>query len=141
MNSNPIPTKRPCAYQHPQTGRACRAWAVRGSNPPRCRAHRRTDRPYDLNEVASLINQANERPLDAEIANVRAAVRQAMTHLHDELPTDEFTHIVRLIFTGSTTIANLLRAQRALGGAAADGLAGAISQVLEEIATEWGIEP
>jgi hypothetical protein len=141
MNSNPTLKKRPCAYQNPQTGRACRAWAVRGSNPPRCRAHRQHTHPYDLKEVANLMAQISEKPLDTEIVNVRAAVRQTMTRLHEELPTDEFARLVRLIFSGSTTIANLLRTQRALGGAAADGLAGAISQVLEEIATEWGIEP
>lgn len=136
-------TKRPCTYQNPQTGRACRAWAVRSSNPPRCRAHRHTTptHPYDLNEVANLMAQISEKPLDTEIADVRAVVRQTMNRLHQELPTDEFARLVRLIFSGTTTIANLLRAQRALGGAAADGLAGAISQVLEEIATEWGIEP
>ena len=141
MNKNPASAKRPCAYQNPQTGRACRAWAVRTSNPPRCRAHRHATLPYDLHEVASLIDQVNEMPLDGEIANVRAAVQQAMTHLHDDLSPEEMAAVVRLIFDGSNTIASLLRAQRALGGAASDGLAGAISQVLEEIATEWGIEP
>jgi hypothetical protein len=140
MNTNPTPTKRPCAYQNPQTGRACRAWAVHTSNPPRCHAHRQP-LPYNINKVASLVPESNEHPLEVEIAHVRAALRQAITHLDEDLSTAEFIQVIHLIFTGSTTIAHLLRAQRALSGSASDGLAGAISQVLEEIATEWGIEP
>ena len=30
--------------------------------------------------------------------------------------------------------------QRALSGAASDGIAGAIGQALDELATEWGVE-
>lgn len=149
MNTNP--RKRPCAYHNPKTGRSCRAWAVRSSNPPRCHAHRHSSptqeqrlavyADYNLQDVADLLDEVNEGPLDAEIANVRTVIGRLMSHLHQELSPAEFIRIVNLIFTGSATIAKLLRAQRALTGESADGLASAIAEVLEEMATEWGIEP
>jgi hypothetical protein len=166
---NTLPPKLRCTYHISRTQKLCRAWAIRDTDPPRCSFHRHTPSPpdqnlnskiqntqslkskiknsqsptppYDLEDIANLLLQVSDRPLDAEITTVRTTVRETMLRLREQLEPAEFARIARLVFSGANTIANLLRAQRALSGQSADGLAGAIAQALDELSTEWGLDP
>jgi hypothetical protein len=163
-----------CGYVS-SSGRPCGAWAVRGSDPPRCSAHserkggagappkdrdHRTHRFYStafrLKELADLEACAEELSLDDEIASMRVMLRRILAllsaegqpeegHPHGGAPTGAMTHheyarLARLALEGGRTVAHLLRDRRALSGEAADGLAGAFSQALDELSVEWGIE-
>jgi hypothetical protein len=94
----------------------------------------------DLEEVALLVNLALDDGLEDEVAASRIAVQRVMEELREELSPAEFARLAGLVFRGSDTIARLLRAQRELSGDAADGLAGAISEALDGLGDEWGLE-
>jgi hypothetical protein len=52
-------------------------------------------------------------------------------------------HLVKLFALyaqSSSRLTSMLRARRALSGEAADGIARAIAQALDELSTEWGVE-
>jgi hypothetical protein len=112
-------------------------------------------RHYSLDEIADLIAYAADMTLADEIAAVRVATRRVFEKINTgmtldqdpngdefkrELTAEEYAKLSILIFQGASTTARLLRAQRALTGDAADGIAGAIGQALDELANEWGIE-
>jgi hypothetical protein len=143
----------------------CRAWAIHGSDPPLCSAHagRNTGAgapPGNTNrqahgfyastlseaELADLVAFSDDLTLDDEIACARVILRRLMHHLDldpdaDRPPdVDDLHKLANLALSATRTIARLLRDQRAISGDAADGIAGAIGQALDELATEWGLD-
>lgn len=142
-----------------RTGRACRAWAVRGSNPPRCPAHRELDgtpREFPGRDLPATINHSPGPPpewtgiasaeptvsaLDDEIRLVRAILSRLLAELQatPDLRVEQLAEFAPLVFAGTRTVSHLLRDQRALSGDAAAGIAGAISLALDELSTEWGV--
>jgi hypothetical protein len=149
---------QPCSATN-RNGRPCKAYALRDSNPPLCSAHSRRNqgagapagnqnrtthgfysRIYTLEEIADLVAHAINDSLDDEIAAARVATRRVLTQLHDDLDADSYAKLAGLVLDGTNTIARLLRTRRALSGDAADGIAGAIAQALDELANEWGVE-
>jgi plasmid maintenance system antidote protein VapI len=61
--------------------------------------------------------------------------------LEDEsLTVEDLARLLALHGLNASRLGRLLRDKRALSGDAADGLAGAISQVLDELSTEWGVD-
>ncbi|HSM57443.1 MAG TPA: hypothetical protein VK879_14930 [Candidatus Sulfomarinibacteraceae bacterium] len=150
--------KRKCTART-NAGRPCRAWAVRGSEPPRCPAHagltggasssRRSDagsgfygRQLTTQEISDLVASTGDSSLVDEIAVSRVVLRRLLSVLQDEdeLSVRELTRVASMVFNGSRVVAHLLRDERALSGEAADGIAGAIGHALDELATEWGLE-
>ena len=106
-------TKVPCSFST-KAGRPCRAWAMRGSDPPACSSHIRASRRgkaggmagdgyllpaldeemlepgfYDLalsdKELTDLVIYAAEQSLDDEIACTRIAVRRTLEYLNERL--------------------------------------------------------
>lgn len=157
-----------CSHQT-KSGQACRAWAIRGSNPPACAAHdgrtkgagaplanvnRQQHGFYstalDPAELADLVAFADDLSLNDEIALARVILRRVMTHLKhpftggrpDDQKIDDadLARLAGLVLAGTRTVARLLRDQRALSGEAADGFAGAIAQALDELSTEIGLQ-
>lgn len=153
------PNRQRCTA-HTLTGKQCKAWAIAQSNPPLCSAHANRNtgagaptgndnalkhgfysRTFSFQELADLLT-AQPPNLTDEIIVSRIALRRLMEAVSDPNmnPTmEQFASVCDLVFTGSRTVARLLRDQRALSGAAADGIAGAIAQALDELATELGI--
>lgn len=156
MSANP--RKTPCSVP------GCKAWAIRATDPPLCAAHAhrnagagapagnqnaRTHGFYstalELEELADLVACADDLSLDDEIALTRVLLRRLMEQIHrtpagdDAEPTD-YVRIAGLALQAARTVARLLRDKRAIAGEAADGLQGAISQILDEFSTEWGVE-
>jgi hypothetical protein len=99
------------------------------------------DTAFSLEEVTDLLNLAMENGLDDEIAAVRIATRRTLKKLEGEMETADFVKLVGLVHKGAGTVAGLLRTRRAISGEAADGLANAIAQIIQELATErdWKI--
>lgn len=141
----------------------CRAWAIRGSDPPACAAHagrtegagaprhnvnRRQHGFYspvlDPAELADLVQFADDLSLADEIALARVILRRVTGRLTTADPAvldlEDLARLAALALAGTRTVARLLRDQRALSGDAADGFAGAIAQALDEFSTEIGLE-
>lgn len=144
-----------------KSGRPCKAYAMAGTRPPRCVAHRDVtltdpapseppaaakeragfyDATYTIEEVADLVANAAADSLEDEIAAVRVAVGRVMKQLNEKLEPAEFNKLARLAFTGANTMARLMQAQHTLGDQSTAGLARAISQALDELSEELGVE-
>jgi len=94
--------------------------------------------PFERADLAAL---SAERSLEDEIGVARVTLRRVMAQM-DQTPADSETLVKlgALVMTGARTIARLLRDERALTGKAADGIAGAIGQALDELSVELGLE-
>ncbi len=148
--------KQQCQAQT-KRGTRCRAWAIRGTE--RCSAHSQRNKgagapKHNQNavkhgfygrfltdeEIVDLIT-ITEKSIDDELALVRVTLQRLLSYLSDpDVTAEDATKIAPMVFTGARTVAQLLRSNRALSGDAADGIAGAIAQALDEIGTELGIE-
>lgn len=115
-------------------GRPCQAWAVHGTEPPRCAAHGGVE-PTDEEEAYD-----PEEALEQEIYAVRRLLWMLLDHLDEdpELGLHELSRIAPMLLDTTRTVAHLLRDQRALSGETAEGITGAIGQALDELAVEWG---
>lgn len=78
---------------------------------------------------------------DAQLrqAQLSAIIDHAMKH-PNEHDLDGLTKLFALHGQNASRLGRLLRDRRALTGEAADGIAGAISAALDELATELGVE-
>jgi hypothetical protein len=130
-------------------GSACRAWAVRGSDPPRCSSHLGLTGAPAGNKNAERHGFYAGRGLDlTKIDHVVAdlAERQALLtsylekRLADGAEVEEMARLFALHGQNASRLGRLLRDQRALSGDSADGLLSAIGQALDELSTELGIE-
>jgi hypothetical protein len=153
-----------CSHTTTQ-GKPCRAWAMPGTDPPACSAHagrnvgagapagnvnRRAHGFYSPalteEELADLVAAADDLTLDDEIACARVLLRRIMRSLdinpdpETPLSIDDLHKLTSLALQAARTIARLLRDKRAISGEAADGIAGAIGQALDELANQWGLE-
>lgn len=139
------PNKRRCAYP------GCRAWAMAGS--AHCWSHRRMaceatalSTPPDespLGIYASALTPEERRlleqhgellDLEPEIWLLRIMSRRLFIAIGEEdADRETIRRLATVLYQGLARLAELTRARRALSGEAADGLAGALAQALEEI--------
>ena len=123
----------------------CRAWAMRGEEL--CYAHLRKRGLYrrffteeevqEIEEVASssLRDPAgNQLTLDDVIEVLKVLIGRVLDREEDS------SKALPLVERGVRSLVSALRAKRALSGEAADGLAAAFAQALDELSTELGIE-
>ncbi len=137
--------------------RSCNAFAVQGSDPPRCIVHLREagselgqgstpgqwgfyGTTYTPAEIADLVSQTSPNDLQDEITAARVAIRRLLQQFQPEMDPVEYGKLARLVFTGANSVARLLRTQRVLSGDSADGIAGAIGRALDELSNEIGID-
>jgi len=158
MPSSPSPATSP---SHPCTARTsrgsnCKAWAVKGSHPPRCAAHGGASRPVGAprgNQNALKHGAYSTRPVAPprpggatieeiiqDLAERHAKLSAYIESRMEELQLAELVSLLRLHGQNASRLGRLLRDQRALSGEAADGIAGAIAQALDELGTEWGVD-
>ena len=152
------PNKTPCSIP------GCRAWAIRGSDPPLCSAHTpgkvgappgnrnnfihgfyaSTLHPDDL---AGLDEGAIDTSLDQEIFLVRLALRRIQLMIvtgvtpgprPQRLDFHDLAHCIRLTFQGTNTLSRLLRVRHDLPGN--DRFMEVMNQALDNLSEEWGIE-
>ena len=133
-------------------GTPCRAWAVRGSEPPRCTAHGGVRMPADSRvggrEKTAGVDAEPEVAEDCTIEAVIAELYQQQRQLDDylrgvwdsEMDVRELAHLLRVHGQNAYRLGRLLRDRRALSGEAADGIAGAMAMALDELGNELGID-
>ena len=136
-----------------RTGDACRAWAIRGSEPPRCAGHAGACAParkhgfyartFSPDELDDLAVYGAELGLDDEISVARVALQRVFAFLSrdpDRLDPGEYVRAAELAFKGARTVARLLRDREALTGSSAAELDRIVDQALDLLSAEWGIE-
>lgn len=146
-------TSRHCSATKPD-GRPCRAWAVRDSTPPRCAAHGGGQRPVGAPpgntnaQTHGLYTDPDHvlESIDDVITDLAAKQLLLSAYIDHALAGDDSVHVqdlARLLALhgqNASRLGRLLRDKRALSGDAADGIAGAIAQALDELSTELGVE-
>jgi hypothetical protein len=150
--AQPITSRRCTATR--ADGNPCNAWAVRGTDPPRCGAHRSA---ADWGAPAGNQN-ATKHGYYAELPEECPAGLPAIVHIIDllyqrQLQLDDYieqvqeaatlselTHLLRIYGQNASRLGRLLRDRRALSGDAADGISGAIAAALDELSTELGTD-
>ena len=141
MSSRAVSVSRKCSASNAD-GSACRAWAVSGSEPPRCAAHGgdagQVGAPYaaphperDLTTIEGVIADLADRQ-----ARLTAYLEQVLAEGGD---IAEVAKVFGLHGQNASRLGRLLRDKRALSGQAADGLLDAIGKALDEISTELGV--
>ena len=157
-------------------GIPCKAWAARGSAPPRCVAHQEAGvAPGGAASGGGAPGASHEgnadghtRPVGAPPGNTNAlrhgfyaqpanpprTIADAIALLShnlatlatyinshiDDLDPDQAAQLLALQGQNLSRFSRMLRDQRALSGEAADGIAGAIAQALDELSTELGTD-
>jgi hypothetical protein len=117
-------------------GTPCRAWAVRGSDPPRCAAHGgRRPQPIASEEIPVDIDEVI-RDLAKKQRRLSAYIEAYLDTHPKPLVVKDLARLFQIHGLNASRIGRLLRDQRALSGEASDGIAGAIAQALDELATE-----
>ena len=139
----------------------CKAWAVRGSDPPRCSPHSgRAGAPPDNtnhqthgyytgvlhpDEASGLLDTV-PTTLDAEILITRAALRRLSQMLTTgatpgpdpkPLTAEDYARFIGLVFQGAGAVSRLLRAQAALPGNSTE-FEQVMKKALEELGPELG---
>ena len=139
-------------------GTPCRAFPVRGSDPPLCSSHGGGRAPVGapagnqnarthgvtINEVAPLRDPDDVPDSISEVIH-DLAVKQARLSkiINGRLNTSDIDVLARLLELHAQTasrLGRLLRDERALSGEAADGISAAIGQALDELSTELGTD-
>ena len=136
------------------SGEPCRAWAVRGSEPPLCAVHAGLNqgagapkgnknalkhgfyRPgLTRRELAWLKKHADQVTIEAELALVRICLlRLAKFQMDEDLPVDKRIEAGRLLIAGARTVAYLE------GRIKDQGLDGEWDVVLDNLSEMLGIE-
>jgi hypothetical protein len=134
-------------------GSPCQAWAVRGSDPPRCSAHSNHPNwgapPGNQRALKHGYYAAEDLPpnctIDAVIhmlyhkqVALDAYIDRILVTGQPSVP--ELSHLLQIHGQNASRLGRLLRDRRALSGDAADGISGAIAQALEELSTELGTD-
>jgi len=134
------------------SGHPCRAWAVHDTDPPLCIAHQRAptgggERPVGAppgNTNAVKHGFYSSDPTGVTIDEAIAGLVDKMTRLDEIIATAKNgEYVIRLfeLYTqASSRLSRMLRDRRALSGEAADGIAGAIAQAMDELGTELGAD-
>lgn len=133
-------------------GNPCKAWAVHGSDPPRCSAHggsptKKVGAP-EGNENA--LKHGFYRPPDRELTTIEDIIADlaekqlrlsSYINAHTaEADIEQLAHLLKIHGQNASRLGRLLRDKRALTGDAADGISGAIAQALDELGSELGTE-
>lgn len=75
--------------------------------------------------------------LDRKIQSLSAYIDEKQ----EDLKAEEYSDLLSLFGQLLSRLGRLMRDHRAITGEAADGIAGAIAQALDELGTELGIQP
>jgi len=107
-------------------GRRCRAWAVHGSDPPRCSTHGGRRERAAADKLAALLEQTTD--LDARIAGLGNYIDAKW----EDLNVRELCLLLDLYSKMLGRVTRMRRARQALGGANRE-LGEALLQVLDEM--------
>ena len=129
-------------------GQPCQAWAVHNTQPPLCSAHGGGNRPIgapkgNTNALKHGFYAADPQAItiDDAIAGLVDKMRRLDTIIAETKGNGDYlVRLFELYTQASSRLSRMLRDRRALSGDAADGIAGAIAQALDELGTELGVD-
>jgi len=137
-------------------GQPCKAWAVRGSDPPRCAAHKTPGSLGGAGKTGAPPGNRDRRTqgFDAEPAQPIAGIDDLLRDGFDkqarlaayieahatELDIADLARLLAVHGQNATRLGRLLRDKRALSGESADGLLDALGKALDELSTELGVK-
>jgi hypothetical protein len=138
---------------------ASHAGRTPGAGPPpnnrNAATHGFYSKVYLPTEIADLLRYTGDMTLDDEIACARVALRRVMElltraqrdpeHAGDStkpggMEIHDYAELAGLVLQATRTIGHLMRERRAVSGEAADSMVSALAQVIDGLATEWGVE-
>jgi hypothetical protein len=90
--------------------------------------------------MMALINLALDYSLNGEVAAARVAVRRILQQLGEQLTPAEYARLASLVFTGTQTIAQLMKARKALSEEAAEKISSWMGKALDEIGKGKGVK-
>lgn len=105
---------------------------AKGAPRKRSKIYRRFFTAEEIQEIEDMATNAHS--LDEEIEMLKVLLRRVLEREKDPRKA------LKLASVGVKRLADTLRAKRALSGEAADGLAAAMAQALDEIGNEVGIK-
>ncbi|MDX1614153.1 MAG: hypothetical protein R3300_07565 [Candidatus Promineifilaceae bacterium] len=137
------PSSRRCTSLT-KSGRPCRAWALRGSEPPLCRIHAGR-RAYNQGLLTmGLVDMHSDwfvkEDLDVEVAIVRAVMGYAFADLDEAETPAERVRLGALLLRGAGTLATLLRTNRKLMPEEAGVVEQIFDRALDRAAAELGMD-
>jgi len=134
-------------------GTPCRAWAMRGTEPPRCASHGGTEwaaaAKLGKRSILDCPDHASrDLPDDCDIDAVIDLLYRRERLLDDlldqiwgpDVAVRDLANLLRIHGQNAGRLGRLLRDRQALSGEAADGISGAIAQALDELSSELGAE-
>jgi len=145
--STPTRSHTPCTATT-RSRAPCRAWAVRGSDPPRCAAHgggaRLVGAPSG-NQNALKHGFYAQEPQAVTIDDAIGGLVDKLNRIDaliasGNLSSQELIRLFSLYTQASSRLGRLLRARRTISGDAADGLSNAVARALEEVAEILGVD-
>ena len=141
------PRKAQGAGASAEEPRAGRPERKRGGQPRNTNAitHGFYSDQFSADELALVAALVTDPTVDDELWAQRVVNRRLLAFMRraeqdEPLTLETLTRVAEALAVGTGRVARLLRDRRALSGAAADGLTGAIAQALDEIASELGID-
>jgi hypothetical protein len=147
--------RRPCGATCAD-GTPCKAWAVHGTDPPRCAPHGGGSAPVGAPpgnqnarthgfyaHIASPGASPDECTIDNIIADLYCKQRRVSRYIDeniDDLPPADLARFLRIHGQNSSRLGRLLRDRDILTGGFGDGLSAAIEQALVELSAELGTD-
>ncbi|MGD2079343.1 MAG: hypothetical protein PVH18_13245, partial [Chloroflexota bacterium] len=95
---------------------------------------------FSVEDATGQLHKSQARHLEDELTLTRVAVRHALLQLQQDLDPAEFILIIKLIFRGTRTIANILRIQRSISGDQDDLPRPEIAAALDDLSAKWGVD-
>jgi hypothetical protein len=131
-------------------GQPCRAWAVRGTNPPVCAAHGgsrgKIGAPEGNQNAVShgAYAKGDELPpddLDKRIEDLAQRIERVGAFIDgsEDLGADQFIRLHQLHASMTSRLGRLKQQQLSVGGGG-DEIGQAIRRVLDRLSEEWGVE-
>lgn len=139
-----MPTK--CTFIK-ANGEQCKAWATLGTDPPRCSTHNGKPGGAPVGNSNRAVHGFYAQPvkelstIDDILADAMKRQAQLSSFIDEccatgEADVETMAKLLALHGQNASRLGRLLRDQRALSGASADGLLAAVSAALDEISTE-----
>jgi hypothetical protein len=132
-------------------GRSCRAWVVKGTEPPVCAAHggaqaRIGAPPGNQNAVShGVYAKVEDLPADdlgKRIQDLAARIERVGAYIDDnleDLSSEDFVRFHGLHAVMTSRLARLKKQHQEMGGSG-DELTQAIRRALDRLSQEWGVE-
>jgi hypothetical protein len=162
MTKQPHTSSRRCKATRAD-GQPCRAWAVRGSDPPRCSSHGGGRAPVGAppgNQNARTHGFYAQAPatdddggdrspdapqvcrIDAVIADLYAKQQRLSRYIDQnaaDLTPEQLARFLQIYAQSCSRLGRLLRDREALGGFS-EWMDKAFNQALDELSEEWGVD-